>query len=1859
HPQPKLVITNPDPICEPSNLDLTIPAVTKGSDLGLKYEYYSDLDATTLLQYPKVITSGGTFYIKAINPITGCTNVKPVLVVVNKLITPEFPVIDELCVNDNTPSLPKISINDIPGSWDPAIISSAKAGVTTYTFTPSSEVCARTISIQVRVNKPRNPVFNPIGPLCQNVPATGLPGWSNNGVTGTWNPSKISTDLAGTFSFKFTPFAGMCAKDTTIEIKVNPEVVTVFDPIGPLCPDSEAPLLPATDKNGIAGTWFPAVVSTTKPGEFDYVFTPDGVTCENLKPMKIRVTEPIVLTETHQDIGYSIEPKGSIDLSASGGLGTLTFQWDNGAKTEDLTALGKGTYTVTVNDQNNCTAKLSVTITRIELMTIAAIVNDACPGFAGSINFELTNVPDGKYDILYSAGKFANVPVLDGKATVPAAKGIYNNIRLFVNGNSTVNPLGGLLNVEVKALPAITLKAKAVRSECSNQMGSIEFIFTNIPQGVYDITYDGGQFTGVQVIGNLASVPAIAKTYANLTLKVNTCSTNSATVTLDQPIGITPEVAPPVQPTCAVPSGTIVVTNPSGPNYSYSKDGGNTWQDSETFAGLQPSAIYQLMTREKATGCESEILPVTLYSVPSDPDLATVSITSPTCDAPTGSFTITNIDFGAGYEYSTDGILYHDSKTFNGLAPNQVYQLHVRLKSTGCESLTPVTIDRIPPPLDAPLAEITKQPDCIDQTGSIWITDPRTNGYLYFLDGIGQFSKILTGIAPGEHLLTIKTRLSNCESANTILTVDPVPPIPAAPALIGTNPFVVCEESPMQTLDANTVIQIESGAVIAWYDKPTGGNLVAAPILNKIGDTTYYAEASRGNCISLTRTEVNLSIYQTPLVFGPASPIEQCASNPIQTLDAASYITGLKSGEILTWYDAAVGGNMVSPFLNTPSKKTIYAEASNMKCKAVSRVPVTLIINPSPAPPVWLSDLIECEQSPLQTLDARNGIAQPTPGTTLKWYEQAVGGTPVESPTLNTVNSKTWYAEASIGDCVNSNRTEVKLTISPVPAAPVWVKDLTECEKNPIQTLDARNGIAVSLPGTTIKWYEQAVGGTPVALPILNVMNTKTYFAEASIGDCINPNRTAVKLTINPAPAILVSQNPAAECATNPLQTIDAGKYVTTLPGITINWWDAATGGNPVANPILNTSGTQTFYAEGFNGLCASQARTAITLTIHSLPDAAEAMETVHPTCNNPDGTVLVTSPKEGTGFEYSIDGGTYQTSTTFARLKWGEHLVRVKQTATGCESAKATLVTISAIPPAPVLAVTAVVNCVCNGGAGTITFTVKNATDGNYTITYDSGKFENVSFSGGMAQVIVPAGNYNNLTIDANGCTSGEILMASVTQPAPIDIQESVREIDLKSQRKGSIELHVSGGSGNYTYLWSNGATTAAIQDLNEGAYTVTVTDKNGCPVTKLITIPVPNFSPVAIDDQFSVGCDVISGNLIANDYDPEGDPFYLDPVPVQNTLHGSLILNTDGTFEYHPDIRFSGFDYFSYAIYDAKHYLGDTAKVVLTIINDFDCDGIVDEIDPDADGDGILNVNEVLPGQDWRTTDTDGDGIPNYLDIDSDNDGIVDNVEAQLTSGYIPPSGKDTNGDGLDDAYDPANGGTRLIPVDTDKDGIPDFLDTDSDNDLVPDYIEGHDLNADGKADQIASGKDSDNDGLDDAYDTVNRYTTSGNVTGSNAVMQDFDGDGMPDWRDDNDDDDEFLTRFEDLNGDGDYSNDDTDHDGHPEYLDYGRDCNLFIPNIFTPNNDNIHDYFLIYCIDHYPNAKMFIFDQIGNKIFEKDHYGNLQYWGSVSRAWWNGRYGSDGNASSDLVPIGTYYYVLDLGNGEIKKSYVFVSY
>jgi gliding motility-associated-like protein len=101
----------------------------------------------------------------------------------------------------------------------------------------------------------------------------------------------------------------------------------------------------------------------------------------------------------------------------------------------------------------------------------------------------------------------------------------------------------------------------------------------------------------------------------------------------------------------------------------------------------------------------------------------------------------------------------------------------------------------------------------------------------------------------------------------------------------------------------------------------------------------------------------------------------------------------------------------------------------------------------------------------------------------------------------------------------------------------------------------------------------------------------------------------------------------------------------------------------------------------------------------------------------------------------------------------------------------------------------------------------------------------------------------------------------------------------------------------------------------------------------------------------------------------------------------------------------------------------------------------------------------------------------------------------------------------------------------------------------------------------------------------------------------------------------------------------------------------CEIFVPNVFTPNADGVHDYFEIKCLYNYANAEIQIFNRNGNLLFKKDHYGNLDFWGSKDQAFWRGRSDNKLNFMGSELPVGTYYYILKLGNGKALTGFIFL--
>ena len=306
----------------------------------------------------------------------------------------------------------------------------------------------------------------------------------------------------------------------------------------------------------------------------------------------------------------------------------------------------------------------------------------------------------------------------------------------------------------------------------------------------------------------------------------------------------------------------------------------------------------------------------------------------------------------------------------------------------------------------------------------------------------------------------------------------------------------------------------------------------------------------------------------------------------------------------------------------------------------------------------------------------------------------------------------------------------------------------------------------------------------------------------------------------------------------------------------------------------------------------------------------------------------------------------------------------------------------------------------------------------------------------------------------------------------------------------------------------------------------------------------------------------DVVEGGGVDPSIDTNGNgvPDWTDPTAPGFVDANVDFVNDDWDFDSDAVPDFKDIDSDNDGIPDAWEAWGHDV--------DLDDDGQLDD-HTDADGDGLwapvdADDNEPDIIVTVSLNDTDGDGHFDWLDLDADDDGLpdvlegggIDSVGPEGHDGVLTGPITDVDGNGWGAPGDPAEDGGSAWPVpDSDGDGQPDWQDADSDNDGTGDEEEGWDGNLDGDPDVLPTGEDVDGDGWDDGFDPVCGGPVCGPSDG--PFIPDTDGDGKPNWLDDDDDGDGIPTDEEngpDEDGDGFDDGIDENGNGIPDQVDTG---------------------------------------------------------------------------------------------------------
>ncbi|SIS60688.1 immunoglobulin domain-containing protein [Belliella pelovolcani] len=170
----------------------------------------------------------------------------------------------------------------------------------------------------------------------------------------------------------------------------------------------------------------------------------------------------------------------------------------------------------------------------------------------------------------------------------------------------------------------------------------------------------------------------------------------------------------------------------------------------------------------------------------------------------------------------------------------------------------------------------------------------------------------------------------------------------------------------------------------------------------------------------------------------------------------------------------------------------------------ISNVTFCYNITEAPAAPEVMGDEACYEEGIKLTAKAVNV----PDGVTIVWYESAEGGSPVADPSITTVGSKTYYAEAVSGTCVSTSRSAATLEIWDLPAAPTNPNSQERC----IETYPSLTASVEVPEGVTVIWYDEE-GNETDYITVTTVGTHKFYAEPISENGCVG-ERTEVVLIL-------------------------------------------------------------------------------------------------------------------------------------------------------------------------------------------------------------------------------------------------------------------------------------------------------------------------------------------------------------------------------------------------------------------------------------------------------------------------------------------------------------------------------------------------------------------------------------------------------------------------------------------------------------------------------------------------------------------------------------------------------------------------
>ena len=1704
-----------------------------------------------------------------------------------------------------------------------------------------------------------------------------------------------------------------------------------------------------------AGTTYYRVVITDSASGCNSVTSNEAEVIVNADP---GVTTQPTATQTVCEGGTA-----SVSVTATGGV-SLSYQWQSsttsggsfsniaGANSASYSAptssAGTTYYRVVITDStsgcNNVTSNEAEVIVNADpsITVQPTATQTVCEGGTANISVTATGGVSLSYQwqsSTTSGGSFSNIAGANSasySAPTTSVGTTYYRVVITDSASGCNSVTSNEAEVIVNADPSITVQPTASQTVCEGGTASVSVTAiggVSLSYQWQSSTTSGGSFSniaGATSASYSAPTTSAGTTYYRVVTTdsasgCNSVTSNEAEVIVNADPSITAQPTA-TQTVCEGGTANISVTATGGVSLSYqwqsSTTSGGSFSNiagatSASYAAPTTSAgttYYRVVITDSTSGCNSVTSNETEVIVNADPSITVQpTATQTVCEGGTANISVTatgGVSLSYQWQSSTtsggsfSNIAGANSASYSAPTTSvgtTYYRVVITDSASGCNSVTSneaeVIVNADPSITVQPTASQTV---CEGGTASVSVTAIGGVSLSYQWQSSttsgGSFSNIAGATsasysAPTTSAGTTYYRVVTTDSASGCNSVTSN----EAEVIVNADPSITAQPTATQTVceggTANISVTATGGVSLSyqWQSSTTSGgsfsNIAgatsasyAAPTTS--AGTTYYRVVitdSTSGCNSVTSNETEVIVNADPSIT-----VQPIATQTVCEGGTASVSVTATGGVSLSYqwqssttsggsFSNIAGANNASYAAPTTSAGTTYYRVvitdSASGCNSVTSDEAEVIVNADPS--------ITAQPTASQTV-CEDGTANisvtATGGVSLSYQWQSsttsggsfsnIAGANSASYAAPTTSAGTTYYRVVITDSasgcnsVTSNEAEVIVNADPsITAQPTASQ--TVCEDGTANiSVTGTGGVSLSYQWqsstTSGGSFSNIAGATSASYAAPTTSAGTTYYRVVITDSASGCN----SVTSNEA-EVIVNADPSITAQPTASQTVceggTASVSVTATGGVSLSYqWQSSTtsggsfsniaGANSASYSAPTSSAGTTYYrvvitdsASGCNNVTSNEAE----VIVNADPSPPIIDTIVQPTCNVANGTINLNGLPTGNWILYQT--GTSSTTyngntTTFSinTLSTGTYNFTVSDSNNCTTSSVLTVILGNIIcgndddySSTPITGGDSTSDVTANDTLDGVTVVI-GTSPGEVTVNPNPTGITNPSEltldpNTGEITVAVgtPSGTYTyTYELCENGASPANCDTATVTivvanpivasnddySSAPITGGDSTSDVTANDTLDGSAVV-IGTNSGEVTVNpYPTGVTNPSelTLDPNTGEITVAVGTPSGT-YTYTYELCENGASPANCD--IATVTIVVANPIVASNDDYSSAPITggdsTSDVTANDTLDGSPVVIGTNSGEVTVNPNPTGITNPSGLTLDPN--TGEITVAVGTPSGTYTytyeiCENGVSPANCD-----IATVTIVV------LDDTDGDGIPNIDDLDDDNDGILDVDE----------------GDGS---------------VDTDGDGIPDSLDSDSDNDGVLDVIEGNDDNGDGIPDVLPSGEDTDGDGIDDVYDLDNG--------GDPVDIPDSDGDGIPDYQD-TDDDDDGIDTIDEGPGDGDpVTNDalDTNDNGIPDYLDTDtKPCGTPY-NILSPNGDGDNDVFFISCINNpeYENNSVEIFNRWGNTVYKASGYNNEDV---AFRGISNGRANIN---VDDKLPSGTYYYVIDLGDGSKPK-------